>query len=99
MGTILYYRLKMIGYGPNNKIRSNMGMSKKLKVWMLSLLLTVVMVLSSGCTLGGSGTSNLQDATAVQLETSLISGMNSILSYTIYKAFGIYNQVAQTGGL
>jgi hypothetical protein len=71
-------------------------MTKKLKVCFLLLLLTLVTVFSVGCT---PGASSLVDATAVQLETSLISGMNSMLTFVMYKAFGVYNQAAQLGAV
>lgn len=72
-------------------------MTKKLKGWFLSLLLTVVVMFPFGCTTTGS--SSLQDATAVQLETSLITGMDSVLTFLIYKAFNIYNQASLLGAV
>ncbi len=71
-------------------------MKSKVTVWFLTLLLAVTMMLSLGC---DGGTSNLLDATAVQLETSLISGMDSMLTFLMYKSFGIYDQAIAMGGL
>jgi hypothetical protein len=71
-------------------------MTKKLKACFLSLLVTLVTVFSAGCT---AGISSLLDATAVQLETSLISGMNNFLTFVMYKAFGVYDQALQLGAV
>ena len=72
-------------------------MKSKVTVWFLTLIVAVTLIVSPGC--DGTGTSSLLDATAVQLETSLISGMDSMLTFLMYKAFGIYDQAAAMGGL
>lgn len=63
-------------------------MKDRLKVELLSLLLLIPMGGSLGCN-GISTNSILTDATAVQLETSLISSMNATLTYFIYKGLNI----------
>lgn len=61
-------------------------MKKKLGTCLGVLgILAAMAVLPFGCTTGTTDTA-LQNATAVQLETSLISSMDGLLTYAIYKA-------------
>jgi hypothetical protein len=66
-----------------------MVMMKKLGTYLgVFGLLAALTILPSGCTTGAAGT-DLQNAAAVQLEASLISSLNQLLTYAIYTAMDL----------
>jgi hypothetical protein len=66
-------------------------MKDRLKAWLLLVLLAIPLACPLGCD-GTGGSSVLTDAAAVQLETSLISSMNGVLTFIVYKTFNIPQQ-------
>jgi hypothetical protein len=75
-------------------------MKKKLGTCLGVLgILAAMAILPAGCASGTTGTTGtaLQDATAVQLETSLISSMDGLLKYAIYSSLHLPVTTTTTG--
>jgi hypothetical protein len=68
-------------------------MMDRAKVWLVSVFLVISMVLHGGC----STNTLLQDASAVQLEASLLTMMDGLLKTAVYNALHLPVTTSTTG--